>query len=108
MKRIRLVLVEAGSRMLLAAPFAHHIDLSASWMIGDSDVDMQKGKDAGCWTAMTARILSNDESAAQRSDILGTSLLETVDKLLKWIYYPLIGRRIFCMAWHHKNLRPES
>ena len=67
--------------MLLAAALAHHIDLTASWMIGDSDVDMQAGKNAGC---RTARILSNNEGATQPSDILGTSLLETVDKLLKW------------------------
>jgi D-glycero-D-manno-heptose 1,7-bisphosphate phosphatase len=67
--------------MLLAAALAHHIDLTASWMIGDSDVDMQAGKNAGC---RTARILSDNESATQPSDILGRSLLEIVDKLLKW------------------------
>lgn len=38
--------------MLLQAAQALHIDLSASWMIGDSESDLQAGLAAGCQTAL--------------------------------------------------------
>ena len=40
--------------MLLEAARAHRIDLSSSWMIGDSDIDTEAGNDAGCRTARLA------------------------------------------------------
>ena len=36
--------------MLLGAARAHGIDLPASWMIGDSDIDIEAGRNAGCKT----------------------------------------------------------
>jgi len=36
--------------MILQAAKDHNIDLSASWMIGDSNVDIQAGKSIGCKT----------------------------------------------------------
>lgn len=36
--------------MLLKAAQDFNIDLSASWMIGDSDIDVEAGKRAGCQT----------------------------------------------------------
>ena len=36
--------------MLLAAAQAHAVDLGSSWMVGDSEIDMQAGKSAGCKT----------------------------------------------------------
>src|SRR5580698_10604801 len=36
--------------MLLQAAKEHQIDLSASWMIGDTDADVAAGKNAGCKT----------------------------------------------------------
>ena len=65
--------------MLLEAARTHEIDLSASWMIGDSEVDVQAGRSAGC---RTARVLTNAASATQTPDITGSSLLEVVEKLL--------------------------
>ncbi len=38
--------------MLLAAAAAHDIDLSASWMIGDSESDVEAGRAAGCRTVL--------------------------------------------------------
>ena len=67
--------------MLLAAGRTHRIDLAASWMIGDSEVDVQAGKRAGC---STARVLTNGESATHHTDITGSSLLDVVEKLLRW------------------------
>ncbi len=65
--------------MLLDAARTHKIDLSASWMIGDSEVDVQAGRNAGC---RTARVLTNG-TTAHRPDITGRSLLELVEKLLR-------------------------
>lgn len=38
--------------MLVAAAAAHGIDLSASWMVGDSDTDVETGRRAGCRTIL--------------------------------------------------------
>jgi len=67
--------------MLLAAGRTHKIDLAASWMIGDSEVDVQAGRSAGC---RTARVLTNGGSGTHQTDISGSSLLEVVEKILRW------------------------
>lgn len=41
--------------MLLKAAKKHNIDLSSSWMIGDSLDDMQAGKNAGCNSIMISK-----------------------------------------------------
>lgn len=61
--------------MLLQAAREHHIDLSASWMIGDAENDIKAGKAAGCKTA-----LIGTEDFGQ--DLTGGSLLEIVQKIL--------------------------
>jgi hypothetical protein len=50
-------------------------------MIGDSDMDVQAGINAGC---RTARILNHQGNAVVDSDIVGATLLETVEKVLSW------------------------
>ena len=67
--------------LLLTAARAHDIDLKASWMIGDSEIDVQAGKNAGC---RTARVLTNGHRIISDPDVLGLSLLDTVSKVLKW------------------------
>ena len=62
--------------MLLQAANDFNIDLSRSWMIGDSDVDLQAGKAAGCKVAKINEI-ENDEA-----DLVGKSLYEIVSKIL--------------------------
>lgn len=61
--------------MLLRAAKDHHIDLSNSWMIGDSENDILAGKAAGCKTAYIGK-----EDLGQ--DISGDSLLEIVKRIL--------------------------
>lgn len=61
--------------MLLQAAKEHHIDLSESWMIGDSENDTLAGKSAGCKTAYIGK-----EDHGQ--DISGDSLLDVVNKIL--------------------------
>ena len=46
--------------MLLEAAKSRSIDLASSWMIGDSDSDIEAGKSAGC---RTIRLLDHGESS---------------------------------------------
>lgn len=59
--------------LILRAAIDFNIDLSESWMIGDSDTDVLCGKNAGC---KTARI-----GADATADIQGKSLLDCVNKI---------------------------
>jgi len=65
--------------MLLAAARAHEIALTASRMIGDSEIDMEAGRNAGC---RTARILKSDQSAMGAADMFAQSLLDAVHQIL--------------------------
>lgn len=67
--------------MLLDAARAHDIDLDVSWMIGDSDKDVQAGKKAGC---KTARLLHDHNSTINGADVSALSLLDAVSQILKW------------------------
>ena len=76
--------------MLLKAARSHGIELQASWMIGDSETDVEAGKNAGC---KTARIFAaNEESDELRhsrttagcAEIVATSLPEAVRRILEW------------------------
>lgn len=62
--------------MLLRAAEDHHIDLSESWMIGDSENDILAGKAAGCKTAF---IGTGDHG----QDISGDSLLDIINFIIK-------------------------
>lgn len=60
--------------LLYRAAKEFHIDLAQSWMIGDSDRDMECGKNGGCRTAR----IGKDPNA----DLCGSSLLDCVNKIL--------------------------
>lgn len=66
--------------LLLQAAKDYNIDLSASWMIGDSESDVIAGISAGCKTA----IISEDNSECNSSSVqvVGRSLLEIIKKIL--------------------------
>jgi D-glycero-D-manno-heptose 1,7-bisphosphate phosphatase len=75
--------------MLLSAARLHGIDLSASWMIGDSDIDIQAGVNAGC---KTVRLIAGDQASdnAQRvststthADITARSFLEAIRRIFE-------------------------
>jgi len=65
---------------LFAAAGEHQVDLSSSWMIGDSEKDVEAGRTAGC---RTARILRPLVSADDNADLLARSLLEAVHQILR-------------------------
>jgi D-glycero-D-manno-heptose 1,7-bisphosphate phosphatase len=66
--------------MLLTAARVHEIDLRASWMIGDSDIDIEAGRNAGC---RTVRIVTGEEVAKEGADLLAQSLLEAVHQVVE-------------------------
>jgi D-glycero-D-manno-heptose 1,7-bisphosphate phosphatase len=70
--------------MFIDAARDYGIDLPTSWMIGDSDIDVEAGKNAGC---KTARLLTKSESGAAdrktQPDIVALSLLDAVNQILR-------------------------
>ncbi|MGH2638355.1 MAG: HAD hydrolase-like protein, partial [Rhabdochlamydiaceae bacterium] len=55
----------------------HQVDLSASWIIGDSVVDMEAGEAAGCKTIRLTAQLS-DHTCSVVPDYITTSIREAV------------------------------
>lgn len=74
--------------MLLEAAQSRNLDLAASWMIGDSDSDIQAGKNAGCRTArlsetkQMAMEQENEANASIDADVVASSLLDAVPQIL--------------------------
>lgn len=65
--------------MLLRAALDHGVDLSSSWMIGDSDADVLAGKAAGC---KTIRICPPEFDGSTSADGGVRSLDQAVDVIL--------------------------
>jgi D-glycero-D-manno-heptose 1,7-bisphosphate phosphatase len=66
--------------MLFDAARDHDIDLSASWMIGDSPSDVEAGRNAGCKTALLA---ARDDVVKTNADIIAPSLIEATRQILR-------------------------
>lgn len=62
--------------LLMKAAEKYNIDLSESWMIGDSETDVLAGKAAGCKTAL----VNNQEKYGQ--DLTGKNLYDAVKRIL--------------------------
>ena len=57
------------------------INLDRSWMISDSDIDIEAGKNAGC---KTVRLQSRaDETPKMKAELSADSLLQAVNKILQ-------------------------
>jgi len=65
--------------MLLTAARDHEINLSSSWMIGDSDIDVEAGKNAGC---KTIRIAPRGPAGNNGADESAASLIAAVHRIL--------------------------
>jgi len=66
--------------MLFTAADEHQVDLTSSWMIGDSEKDVEAGRSAGC---RTAKILRAEARADGSANVLARSLLEAVHQILR-------------------------
>jgi D-glycero-D-manno-heptose 1,7-bisphosphate phosphatase len=68
--------------MLLAAGADHGIDLAASWMVGDSDGDVEAGRAAGCETVL----VEHPGSAHRRSgNARATGVVRNLDAAATFI-----------------------
>jgi D-glycero-D-manno-heptose 1,7-bisphosphate phosphatase len=65
--------------MLFNAAHDHEVNLAESWMIGDSDTDIEAGKSAGC---RTARIVKLGEMPGGGADVFAQSLIDAVRQIL--------------------------
>jgi D-glycero-D-manno-heptose 1,7-bisphosphate phosphatase len=65
--------------MLIEAARTHELDLTESWMIGDSAHDVEAGRRAGCRTVRIAE----KEPADCAADLFAPSLPEAVQKILE-------------------------
>jgi histidinol-phosphate phosphatase family protein len=65
--------------LLLTAAREHQIELKKSWMMGDSDSDVQAGKSAGC---RTVQIRDGDVGGRGGADLFARSLLDAVQQVL--------------------------
>jgi D-glycero-D-manno-heptose 1,7-bisphosphate phosphatase len=76
--------------MLLEAAQELGLDLGSSWMVGDSDIDIQAGKNAGCKTARVVgpgeKNLAADKDAhnSNCAEVTASSLLDSVQQILIW------------------------
>jgi D-glycero-D-manno-heptose 1,7-bisphosphate phosphatase len=66
--------------LLLDAARKHELDLTASWMIGDSEHDIEAGRTAGC---RTVRLTDDGKSKDNGADVFASSLLEAARKILQ-------------------------
>ena len=65
--------------MFLRAAREHQIDLGSSWMVGDSESDIQAGRRAGC---RTVRIAAEPSVGGEGSDYVARNLLEASRHIL--------------------------
>lgn len=73
-----------GTGMLRACAEAYHIDLAQSWIIGDTTVDLQTGRNAGMRTALVKTGLGGgDKKYEAAADITARDLLQAVDMILE-------------------------
>jgi D-glycero-D-manno-heptose 1,7-bisphosphate phosphatase len=73
--------------MLFEAAREYNIDLTASWMIGDSEKDVEAGISAGC---RTVRIVAGNAFIESKADLVMESLLTSTHKILETGYDPPI------------------
>ena len=65
--------------MLLTAAQSYDLDLASSWMVGDSDIDVAAGRNAGC---KTVRIVQKDAIGNSDADLSAPSLIAAVHQIL--------------------------
>ncbi len=71
--------------MLLRAAAAHGLDLSRSWMIGDKEIDLLAGRNAGCRVALV-RTGYGARMDASRADLVAADLPAAVEAILgAWV-----------------------
>jgi D-glycero-D-manno-heptose 1,7-bisphosphate phosphatase len=71
-----------GTGMIEEAVADHNIDTSKSWMIGDKNIDVQAGRDAGCRTILVLTGYGEKHQQAG-ADFIARDVVEAVEIILK-------------------------
>jgi D-glycero-D-manno-heptose 1,7-bisphosphate phosphatase len=70
--------------MLMRAAREHDLELSRSWMIGDKQIDLEAGRNAGCRVALVLTGYGKDVDPSL-ADLVAKDLAEAVDMILaRW------------------------
>ena len=67
--------------MLLRAAAEHGLDLGRSWMVGDKELDLQAGRNAGCRVALVRTGYGSGVDGGQ-ADLVAEDLAEAVGRIL--------------------------
>jgi D-glycero-D-manno-heptose 1,7-bisphosphate phosphatase len=67
--------------MLFSAAEKHQIDLKRSWMIGDKEIDLEAGRNAGCRTALV-RTGYGGHANTELADIVADDLGRAIERIL--------------------------
>lgn len=65
--------------LLLKAAREHAIDLQGSWMIGDSAIDVEAGREAGC---KTIQIMDGSSAEESQADLRAKTLFDAAKQML--------------------------
>jgi D-glycero-D-manno-heptose 1,7-bisphosphate phosphatase len=85
--------------MLLDAARAVQADLGVSWMVGDTDVDIQAGRAAGCRTLLVeCPDTAERRSGCEPTDLRASDLAEGAERLLASARPGAAARRSFAAA----------
>jgi D-glycero-D-manno-heptose 1,7-bisphosphate phosphatase len=71
------------SYFLEEAAKSFHLDLKASWMVGDRDTDIQCGKHVGCRTILVENIHGKDKQGREIPTARAANIKEAVELILK-------------------------
>lgn len=74
--------------LILQAAKDFNIDLENSWMIGDSEIDVLAGKNAGCKTALVSKEVEDfgqDETLVELPDIIEILNRKKIKQKMRWV-----------------------
>jgi D-glycero-D-manno-heptose 1,7-bisphosphate phosphatase len=60
----------------------HHVDLRASWMIGDRDTDVECGQRAGCHTVLILHPRAGDRHGQSRPTVRAADLADAITQIV--------------------------
>jgi len=69
--------------MILSAASKHHIDLELSWMIGDKQIDLEAGRNAGCRVALVKTGYGNGVTP-KLADLVADNLGMAIETILSF------------------------
>jgi len=72
--------------LLTRAQSAHHLDLTASFMIGDQDRDIRAGQAVGCYTILIQPDVTTMTEISTSADAISTNLFDAVTLIIQEVH----------------------